>query len=77
MPTIDQCVRAIRQAVYGRDVREAIASGIEQSYSYSIDGVTIANDAAMAVASISPEAELISGENYRIKLKQASNREVG
>lgn len=29
---IDQFLAAIRQAIYGRDVREAIASGIEQCY---------------------------------------------
>lgn len=32
---IDQFLAAIRQAIYGRDVREAIASGIEQCYNDS------------------------------------------
>ena len=35
MPTIQQDVAAIRSAVYGREVREAIADGIEKSYDKS------------------------------------------
>ncbi len=32
MPTIDQIVAQIRTAVYGKDVRENIAEGIEKCY---------------------------------------------
>ncbi len=35
MPTIEQDIAQIRQAVYGREVREAIADGIEKGYSLS------------------------------------------
>lgn len=38
MPTIDQDIRAIRMAVYGRDVRSAIADAIEQCYNRSSGG---------------------------------------
>ena len=32
MPSIDQIVEQIRTAVYGKDVRENIAEGIEKCY---------------------------------------------
>lgn len=50
MPTIAQCLRAIRQAVYGRDVREAIAEGIEKCYSDVSNDITLAHNAAQAAA---------------------------
>lgn len=65
MPTIAQCLRKIREAIYGRDVREAIASGIEQCYSDVSNSITIAHDAAdMAVAE--------TNERIEAALQQAS-----
>ena len=46
MATIAQDVAQIRQAVYGKDVREAIADGIEKCYTDVSSGVTLANTAA-------------------------------
>ena len=40
MATIDQDLAAIRTAVYGREVREAIADGIEHCYN---DGQAVVN----------------------------------
>ncbi len=42
---IDQDIAAIRQAMYGKDVREAIAHGIEQCYSDVTTSKTSAEDA--------------------------------
>ena len=39
-------VNRIRNAVYGREVREAIASSIEQCYSDTSTGATLASEAA-------------------------------
>ena len=46
MATIDQIVSQIRTAVYGRDVRSAIANGIETCYSSASGAAAIANNAA-------------------------------
>ena len=46
MPTVQQDVAAIRTAVYGRDVREAIADGIEHCYNDAEGGIQRANTAA-------------------------------
>lgn len=46
MSTIAEDVRQIRGAIYGREVREAIADGIEHCYSDVSSGVTTANTAA-------------------------------
>ena len=35
MQTIDEAVSNIRRAVYGKDVRESIASALEQAYQRS------------------------------------------
>ena len=48
MSTVAQDVQQIREAIYGRDVREAIADGIEHCYSDVSGGVTTANTAAAA-----------------------------
>lgn len=45
-PTIAQIVAQIRQALYGRDVRENIALGIEKCYTDVTNGVTSADTAA-------------------------------
>lgn len=44
--TIDADVAAIRTAIYGRDVREAIASGLEKTYSHTDSQVSEARAAA-------------------------------
>ena len=46
MSTVAQDVQQIREAIYGREVREAIADGIEHCYSDVSGGVTTANTAA-------------------------------
>lgn len=46
MSTVAQDVQQIREAIYGREVREAIADGIEHCYSDVSGGVTIADTAA-------------------------------
>lgn len=48
MSTVAQDVQQIREAIYGREVREAIADGIEHCYSDVSSGVTTANTAASA-----------------------------
>lgn len=48
MSTVAEDVRQIREAIYGREVREAIADGIEHCYSDVSGGVTTANTAAAA-----------------------------
>lgn len=49
MPTIEQDLQQIRKAVYGREVREAIADGIEHCYDDVTNGVTIAEAAVEEV----------------------------
>ena len=44
--TIAQIVEQIRTAIYGREVRENLAQGIETCYSDVTNGKTIAEDAA-------------------------------
>lgn len=46
MPSIEQDLRQIRKAVYGREVREAIADGIEKCYQ-DVEGATEAADHAV------------------------------
>ncbi|MBO6270832.1 MAG: metallophosphoesterase [Clostridium sp.] len=48
MSTVAQDVQQIREAIYGREIREAIADGIEHCYSDVSSGVTTANTAAAA-----------------------------
>jgi len=48
MSTVAQDVQQIREAIYGREVREAIADGIEHCYSDVSSGATTANAAAAA-----------------------------
>ena len=48
MATIAQIVAQIRTAIYGRDVRENIAQGIEKCYDDVTDGVTLAETASTA-----------------------------
>lgn len=48
MATIDQIVAQIRTAIYGRDVRENIAEGIEKCYTDVTTGSTLADAAAAA-----------------------------
>ena len=46
MPSVQQDVAQIRTAVYGKDVREAIANGIEHCYYDADHSITAANSAA-------------------------------
>lgn len=46
MPSIEQDLRQIRKAVYGREVREAIADGIEKCYQ-DVEGATEAANYAV------------------------------
>lgn len=43
MGAIDNFLRQIRQAIYGKDVRESIAKGIEQCYSDAVDVVKVSD----------------------------------
>lgn len=56
MPTIEQDVRQIRQAVYGREVREAIADGIEKCYDDVSSAKTIADDSSAAATAAATSA---------------------
>ena len=61
---IDQFLAAIRQAIYGRDVREAIASGIEQCYedsTASAQKADIEAKGAEVLASIPDTYENLNG----------------
>ena len=53
---ISDRVTAIRTAVYGKDVREAIAGGIEECYSDVTNGVTLADAAAAKLEGLTAEA---------------------
>ena len=52
MSVISDIVTAIRTAVYGREVRNAIANGIEQCYSDISTAKTIADDSVEQLANI-------------------------
>lgn len=56
MPGIENYVEQIRKATYGRDVREAIASGIEECYSDVTQAKTIADDSIEAAEAKAQEA---------------------
>lgn len=63
MPTFDQDLREIRQAVYGRDVREAIADALYKLYSgdYGVgEGITVDRD-------------IIAGDGTTSKIADHSN----
>lgn len=71
MAGIANDVKQIRQALYGREVREAIAHGIEQCYSDVMSGKTIAETAAQQADSARDRAlAVING------LEIASDSEV-
>ena len=64
MPTIQQDVAQIRNAVYGREVREAIADGIEQSYAKSNSAATDVQSAIKYTAqSLTPAQKAQAREN--------------
>ena len=59
MPSVQQDVAQIRTAVYGKDVREAIANGIEHCYYDADHSIIAASDAAsdaLTQASLAAEA---------------------
>ena len=64
MPGINDYLSQIRQAVYGREVRDAIANGIEQCYTDTNTGATAAGDAATQAAT--DVAALIQNANSTI-----------
>ena len=74
MPTIQQDVAAIREAVYGKDVREAIADGIEQcnlrigefaGHTNSVTGNIIAiEDAAEGYASVTVDVTTMKQSGF-------------
>lgn len=57
MAGIANDVKQIRQALYGREVREAIAHGIEQCYSDVTAGKTVADTAAAAANTATQNAQ--------------------
>lgn len=72
MATIIQDVYQIRHAVYGREVREAIADGIEQCYTDTVSGVNRANAAASAANNAASEANIAASRCYKISTSQIS-----
>lgn len=72
MATIVQDVDQIRHAVYGREVREAIADGIEQCYTDTISGVNLASEAALAANSAANKANTAASRCYKISTSQIS-----
>lgn len=85
MATIAQDLQQIRTAVYGEEVREAIADGIELCYSDTTSGVnraseaaTAANNAANAANTAARRCYIIStsqitGDDYRLVCAPASS----
>ena len=79
MATIEQDINAIRHAVYGRDVREAIADGIEICHSDISGAVSTANAAAQATREIyTTELELTEAqqETARQNMNAAKRIEI-
>lgn len=72
MATVVQDVYQIRHAVYGREVREAIADGIEQCYTDTTSGVNKANAAASAANSAASAASAAASRCYEISTSQIS-----
>lgn len=73
---IDQFLAAIRQAVYGKDVREAIASGIEQCYNDSTASAQKADieaKGAEVLASIPDTYEALQSDVSSLKSAVAFN----
>ncbi len=73
MATIAQIVAQIRQAVYGRDVRENIAEGIEKCYDDVTAGVTTADTAAAKITNLTVAASgLSAGSNPTATVTEVS-----
>lgn len=62
MATISQIVAQIRTAIFGKDVRENIAQGIEQCYTDVSAGVTTADTAAGRANTAAERSESINTE---------------
>lgn len=62
MATIAQIVQGIREALFGKDVRENIAQGIEKCYSDVSVGVTVADAAAGRANTAAARSETINTE---------------
>ena len=78
MATVKMDVREIRQTVYGRDMREPIADGLEQ---IGITGSRSCQDLQKKVQTVKNEqgervtafsAEQISGDYYRLVVTRAN-----
>ena len=69
--TISTYLKAIREAVYGKDVREAIANGIECCYSNVNASVTLADE------KISTMNEKINTASEKIKTMSEKITEAG
>ena len=62
MATISQIVAQIRTAIFGKDVRENIAQGIEKCYTDVSAGVTTADAAAGRANTAAARSESINNE---------------
>ena len=62
MATISQIVAQIRTAIFGKDVRENIAQGIEKCYTDVSSGVTLADTAAGRANTAAERSETINVE---------------
>lgn len=62
MATISQIVAQIRTAIFGKDVRENIAQGIEKCYTDVSSGVTLADTAAGRANTAAARSESINTE---------------
>lgn len=77
---IDQFLAAIRQAIYGKDVREAIASGIEQCYNDSTASAQKADieaKGAEVLASIPDTYEDLQNDVNDLRTFYSSNDNTG
>lgn len=67
MPNIETYLEDIRQATYGREVRSAIANGIQECYEDVTNGVTVADQAASSALLAADEArQAISNLNSSV-----------
>lgn len=72
MATIKQYTQQIRTAVYGEEVREAIADGIEQCYDDVSGGVDKATRAANQATAAATAATTAANNCYKMETSQIS-----
>lgn len=71
--TIAEIVQDIRTAIYGREVRESLAQGIETCYSDVTEGKTIAEEAADKIEDLSASATgLAAGASPTVSVSEVS-----